>query len=752
MCFRKKAIELLKNVACPTACPTKESVEGLIELLHKNFSQTVQSQSDSDATTKILMRIRNILNQKAPDINLNAPLIIKTANTAFLNSYYRIAYEILLFVENNASENEDYLCLNADILSMSGQYLDAVPMLEERMKTNPDSPKTIETYGRLLIDNLPINECLRRKWLKNYIELLGGNSELYSDIPIANYYIGRCYEELFNCDGNEHHEEKANDYLLKYINQYNHKSDPEILVAMEARWAMARIAIQHYYSAVNTEKKERCKDTALQHYQEALTLVKDFPVFNELTKGYMDYFSASIQPIDPSSSQILTHNIMNSQEMRAIEKVYYHDKRIRKRFICERYRLRDRDKPQLEILQRWNSYTPILADVKAPSRGGGYYIDTGTKGIVIDPGFDFIKNFREAGHFLTDIDYVFITHAHNDHSADLESLITLLHMYNTKEIRGDKYALKNRNTIYQQMLREYPRKEGNEIEKLVEKEYERSPRRKRFTIALSQSTNKKFSFLDISKEADFKIKIIDTSPSHIDSHLVLNIASTDETVLSCSVIYAKHHDLISDAHCVGFVFSHSNISLVYTGDTGFDDTIKELYEKLKSKSNSSNIILLAHIGGFKNEEKYNLHLNHNQYYKNHLGRLGLIELIEILDPQLCIISEFGEEFRGNCRVDLANLFNSEIQKIEKETVFVPADLGLKVQFDMKINAIDKAYKQEGDMVTEGYIDYRDISFFEDNILPEYPIYYFKKGILTNNPSKSVIELQKRKEAEQFSLL
>lgn len=90
-----------------------------------------------------------------------------------------------------------------------------------------------------------------------------------------------------------------------------------------------------------------------------------------------------------------------------------------------------------EVLRRWNSYTPIIADNYYTSRGGGYFIKIKGKGIVVDPGFNFIDNFREAGHKFNEIDAVLITHAHNDHTADIESILTLLYRYN-KEFRGEK--------------------------------------------------------------------------------------------------------------------------------------------------------------------------------------------------------------------------------------------------------------------------------------------------------------------------
>jgi len=56
----------------------------------------------------------------------------------------------------------------------------------------------------------------------------------------------------------------------------------------------------------------------------------------------------------------------------------------------------------------------------------------GESGIVFDPGFDFIENFMEAEFTFSQISKVFISHAHNDHDADLESILTLLHVYNSE--------------------------------------------------------------------------------------------------------------------------------------------------------------------------------------------------------------------------------------------------------------------------------------------------------------------------------
>jgi len=86
---------------------------------------------------------------------------------------------------------------------------------------------------------------------------------------------------------------------------------------------------------------------------------------------------------------------------------------------------------KLVVLRRWQSFNPR---VPRPSGervlGGGFYLRWQGKGIVIDPGFDFIQNFYDEGFSLEDIDAVIITHCHPDHADELTTIITLLHEWN----------------------------------------------------------------------------------------------------------------------------------------------------------------------------------------------------------------------------------------------------------------------------------------------------------------------------------
>ena len=756
----------------------KEDLEKLIDSLSKKEAFLAEVKNGTNVDVK-LSPIREKLiivfsNDNIKDIlNLNCNKFIKAAQIAFNADYFKVAHEILLFIKGDTSW--EYIQCNSNVYAMAGDFPKAAEILSDaiskKRKSGTNYIKTIAQYGKLLTENMPVGKHYRVKYINDYFRLIGGildgddnlictvsSYDTYDHFPIIYFYIGRCFEEHFNSDNVDENKNNAVGFFEKYINAVKNNNENEVKITiMETYWAMARIYRQQSYNSKNDLKRKSFKNKALSQYNKALKVIKGFPIFEELTKGYIEYFEST----KTLSSEIAVE-IMTSIEMQDIEKIYYHNELIRKRFIKEIYRFNDDIKmPYLHVLQRWNSFTPILTATTAPSRGGGYYINTGKRGIVIDPGFDFIKNFQEADFFLTDIDYIFISHAHNDHSADLESLTTLLHNYNTKEIKGDKYSYKKPNTIYQRILRknptipeyQYNSKTGKDegIASLVNAAYKHSPRRKKITIVMTLSVFRKYSFLDIKGASNFNIIPVNTS-SKSDLHIkdIVSIPSVGVAgkPLWCRAIYAKHDDLISDAHCVGYAFQHEDNHLFYTGDTGYSDEIGNLYKDLKTRYviSGNKVILLAHIGGFQNEERYNLFTENKKidgsaYYKNHLGRIGLAKLAEEVKPPLVIISEFGDEFRGTCRVDLADLYNKKFKTAGKKTTFIPADIGLKVQFDMKVHAIDNGYKKEGDIVTKNYIDHNETICIEDNNSLENPIYYFKKGE-EKDSIKSIEEYEK----------
>jgi hypothetical protein len=223
----------------------------------------------------------------------------------------------------------------------------------------------------------------------------------------------------------------------------------------------------------------------------------------------------------------------------------------------------------------------------------------------------------------------------------------------------------------------------NKIDEIeLDKEFRKSAKRNIIDFYITKSVFIKYAGLfELYSKSYYNIHIIEKNNDY-------EIAKN----LSCYVIEAKHDDLISDRDSVGFLLSFNNTSLIYTGDTGWSKAIRKQYKMVKSKCKNHYKLLVAHIGGFDEiEDSYfgaKLIERKEYLYKNHLGRIGLTRINELLKPDVCIISEFGEEFKGH-REELTKIYQ---EAFENNITFLPADIGLKFnleknQFEV-ITAID----------------------------------------------------------------
>jgi len=430
-------------------------------------------------------------------------------------------------------------------------------------------------------------------------------------------------------------------------------------------------------------------------------------------------------------------SVKDKKEGEAILKLIADTDEMHKEIIKEKERInktffsKDNKKPPstpiFEVLRRWNSYTPLVGDIFRASKGGGYFYKVNDCGIVIDPGFNFIENFKSAKHQFNEIDHVLVTHAHSDHTADIESILTLLHEYN-KDIIGD-YDYPGRHTIMRKLkndLSQYPTAENRgRIEEEAKEKFLTDPRRKRICIYMTASTYKQYAnILDLYSKNNYDIIIIKEG----DGEQQLKYPGNEKRnvsvpKLSIEPIRAKHTDMLSDRDSIGFLIKYDNFFLIYTGDTGFDHDVATTYEKIKSRiPDHGKIVLLAHLGGFKHcerafKEERNNEENSKAFYRSHLGRLGIAKLVGILKPKICIISEFGEEFKEK-RIELANSYN----KFFSGTKFFASELNFAINSEGKINAIISAENIEKQRFIK-----------PENVLPhmhptKYSLYYYKKGL------------------------
>jgi tetratricopeptide (TPR) repeat protein len=100
----------------------------------------------------------------------------------------------------------------------------------------------------------------------------------------------------------------------------------------------------------------------------------------------------------------------------------------------------------LSILRGWSSAVTLLEGSERRWRGGGYFLKWRGYGVVIDPGFDFLRNFHDAGYHGREISAVVVSHNHPDHNSDLKGIDDLRYeiwkrLAATKKPGGRPYVL-----------------------------------------------------------------------------------------------------------------------------------------------------------------------------------------------------------------------------------------------------------------------------------------------------------------------
>ncbi|OQX22355.1 MAG: hypothetical protein BWK75_00960 [Candidatus Altiarchaeales archaeon A3] len=323
-----------------------------------------------------------------------------------------------------------------------------------------------------------------------------------------------------------------------------------------------------------------------------------------------------------------------------------------------------KDKNFIVVLRRWNSYTPALSSDIERRKGGGYFLSWDGRGIVIDPGFNFIENFFANGFNISDIDAIFISHSHLDHTSDFESLMTLLFERNDN----------------------LPQEEKKQIDLFLN----------------FSSLNKFANLLSLDKSAVRKIYIIQPG-------IIADLSIQYGFILSPTK--AKHRELWGDEYSVGLIFDlidaddkKKKFKLGMTIDTGYTNDIGAQFKDCD--------ILIAHIGSIK-EKEFDLNLNLNErLYKNHLGLIGTTKIIKDASPRLAVISEFGEEL-GSLRIDISKAIEGVI-KDRRSKRCIPGDIGMKISLpEIKIRC-DMCSKEKGEDI---FVDMSEINaiYFPDEV-------------------------------------
>jgi tetratricopeptide (TPR) repeat protein len=400
-----------------------------------------------------------------------------------------------------------------------------------------------------------------------------------------------------------------------------------------------------------------------------------------------------------------------------LENIITVPQRFNKRINVERRIDADENINKLMFLRRWNSYTPVIPRPVDFNRGGGsphfyssnncpgggYFLVWNKKGIVIDPGFDFIRNLYSAGYSISDIDAIIITHAHIDHMSDFFALLTLI--YERKDLReqlyGDKSDFRKIDLFMNigAMNGFLPWCAAQTKETICN--IHSLPRN-------SDLRSRENFMLDLTGKYQMKIEI--TKASHKENYtrdwaigLKFHLARTSS---ERKVVLGITSDTSSDPNVLE-QYGDCDLLSVHLGDINFKEALQfsgislsgfrdQIVPKKLSEEEIANLKELAVSLGVPGQDLQNvtdprqiveLIVKDEESYelKNHLGFKGAYELSKSLlsigsgaRQKLVVFSEFPEYF-GSFRKRIARHFNERLRK--DGIVFVTGDLGLHVKID-----------------------------------------------------------------------
>ncbi len=365
-------------------------------------------------------------------------------------------------------------------------------------------------------------------------------------------------------------------------------------------------------------------------------------------------------------------------------------------------------------------------------KGGGCFLSWEGKGIVIDPGYDFIENMYSEELAIGDIDAIIVTHAHNDHYIDLVSILTLSYQYNklsnayhkmnAKQWKGaikdlddlldeQFYTFAHDARLYclkqdarlkdtglskdkaQRIIHNFEAKLNQHILPEIDKRY--PLKKKKIKLFFSESAKASLSQILETRDANGNTAYLADvkKPFNLDDikpELSIPVKTTD----------TKHNDF-KRITGNGLKFTLHDFILGITSDTGWFDTGDKMFNEQKpflheiSHYFDNCNMLVPHIGSIKRKELDWLQLKGDPekkqqfrscLYKTHLGILGLLRLVTDIKQsrnklQLVAITEFGEEMK-HIRHYLAKEMDN-CAALNSRTKYLAADIGLKIRLPYK---------------------------------------------------------------------
>lgn len=331
----------------------------------------------------------------------------------------------------------------------------------------------------------------------------------------------------------------------------------------------------------------------------------------------------------------------------------------------------DRRDNVLVVLRDWASSTPLLGPAINDGCGGGYFVRWRGRGIVIDPGFDFLTNFRTAKFYVDDIDHILISHNHDDHRSDfyaLDNLCYELHKRakNDKERQRYGYCLTaDKDTMTD-----------------IESHMEKTTGQKRPAQMLA---NKRLEVDQEGKESGEVYLFYPNTPEFPKFKLRFFRADHNielENALSFCMDCQDNFDASASRGC-------DEVKIGYTADTVYSRG----YQERALKHFPDCDILIAHISQPDTLELLDLDDSHvtsqgTRRSKVHLGYAGVKKLIQDCpNVPLILIGEFWPGL-GDIRLSIVRALS---RRFPKHTI-LPASNGLEINLENRDVKCSKCQK------------------------------------------------------------
>ena len=322
------------------------------------------------------------------------------------------------------------------------------------------------------------------------------------------------------------------------------------------------------------------------------------------------------------------------------------DKRVERRLSAPGAIRRQTIGNEFHVLRRWGSSTHrLFGGPQGLQRGGGYFLAWQGTGFAIDPGYDYISNLlgmRNIGLSISDIHAVIASHAHDDHTHDLEPIVALQYRLNKLASRD---GLQKEFPVFCSeavRLKYAPLPNANSFLRIVEMVPTQNGQRAR--DALPNKDHRSPFLTQAGVVIEYMLGFHGEHPWH-SNHTGL--------VMKMRLLSGEQE------FCFG-----------YTSDTSLKP---EIVDFLRDAD-----VILMHLGNRKAR-------NGSPYPDHHLGEGGCADLVSALKngrPRLFLIGEFGvEEFMSRTGDDRIS-FTRRIERVSgADTVgrrVLPADIGLRL--------------------------------------------------------------------------